>query len=355
MDYLCICCLSQFMNQLAVVNHSHGRVRLAAAKRPVPKADEVLLRVGAVAVCGSEVHQWRGTHSWPVNYPVILGHEFAGTVEEASPGVRGFVAGDRVTCETAAIIDPHSPMTRRGWYHLDPSRKGFGYGVDGAMTSFVSAPARCLHALPPGVTLTQAALTEPCCVAYNAVVHNGDVKPGDRVVVLGPGPIGLLCALMARLEGAEVLVVGLERDRARLAVAEACGFRTTTGDPSGRMPALEADGVVDAAGVSESLRVALHIVRPAGWITKVGWGREPFGHSLDPLVQKNVTLRGSFSHYFPVWQAVLRLMAARQLDVDPLVGGVMPLDKWEEAFEAMHAGQLVKAVLIPEASEEPCN
>ncbi len=340
------------MKQLAVVNHAHGRVRLSAVRCPVPQQDEVLLRVAAVAVCGSEVHQWRGTHSWPVNYPVILGHEFAGTVEEVAAGVQGFAAGDRVTCETAAVIDPQSPMTRRGWYHLDPSRKGFGYGVDGAMTSYISVPARCLHLLPSGVTFTEAALAEPCCVAYNAVVHNGDAKPGDRVVVLGPGPIGLLCALMARLQGAEVIVVGLERDSARLAVAEDCGLETMTGDPSGSM---HADGVIDAAGVSASLRIALHIVRPAGWITKVGWGREPFGHSLDPLVQKNVTLRGSFSHYFPVWQAVLRLMAERKLDVDPLVQGVLPLGRWEEAFEAMHTGQVVKTVLVPEASEEPCN
>ena len=158
MKYLGSRCPIHFMKQLAVVNHSHGRVRLSAAKRPVPKADEVLLRVGAVAVCGSEVHQWKGTHSWPVNYPVILGHEFAGTVEEAAPGLKGFAAGDRVTCETAAVINPRSPMTRRGWYHLDPSRQGFGYGVDGAMTSYVSVPARCLHVLPSGVSLTQAAL-----------------------------------------------------------------------------------------------------------------------------------------------------------------------------------------------------
>jgi alcohol dehydrogenase/L-iditol 2-dehydrogenase len=291
-----------------------------------------------------------GTHSWPVRYPVVLGHEFAGTVAEVGRRVQGFSEGDRVVSETAAVIDPHSPMTRRGLYNLDARRQGFGYGVDGAMTRFVRVPARCLHRLPEALAFDRAALTEPCCVAYNAVVNNADVRPGDRVVVLGPGPIGILCGVMASLQGALVAVVGLGRDRARLAVAEHYGLTAIMGDPSAWANAadgLGADGVIDAAGVSQTLKIALDIVRPAGWICKVGWGPKPFGFSLDPLVQKNVTLRGSFSHTWPVWEAVLGLLAAGRLDVAPLVGGIWPLEDWRDAFESMHSGQIVKAVLKP--------
>ena len=93
--------------------------------------------------------------------------------------------------------------------------------------------------------------------------------------------------------------------------------------------------------------MALDVVRPAGWICKVGWGPEPLGFSLDPLVQKNITLRGSFSHNWPVWEAVLGLLASGQLNVTPLVGGAWPLAAWREAFETMHAGRIVKAVLKP--------
>jgi alcohol dehydrogenase/L-iditol 2-dehydrogenase len=236
-------------------------------------------------------------------------------------------------------------------YNLDPNRKGFGYGVNGAMTRFVRVPARCLHRVPETLAFETACLTEPCCVAYSAVVVNGYVKPGDRIIVLGPGPIGLLCAAMARLQGAQVAVAGLERDRIRLDVAKKYGCDVLTSglsDWAKQADGLGADGVIDAAGVSATLKIAMDTVRPNGWISKVGWGREPLNFSLDPLVQKNVTLKGSFSHNWPIWERVLRLLATKQLDVSPLVGGIWPLEQWQDAFEKMHSGEIVKAVLRPQ-------
>jgi alcohol dehydrogenase/L-iditol 2-dehydrogenase len=340
------------MKSAAVVNFSSAphSVELREFARPVPGAEDVILAVEAVGVCGSDLHQWTGQHSWPVNYPVVLGHEFGGRIAELGAGVRGWSEGDRVVSETAAVIDPASPLSRAGRYNLDPRRKGFGYGVDGAMTRFVRVPARCLHRVPDGLPLEQAALTEPCCVAYNAVIENGRVQPGDRIVVLGPGPIGILCAAMARLAGAEVALVGLERDRVRLDVAKQYGCDVIVGDAAEwarRRDGLGADGVVDAAGVSAALRTALELVRPAGWISKVGWGPQPLNFSLDPLVQKNVTLQGSFSHTWPMWERVLALLASGRLDVRPITGGIWPLAEWHTAFERMHGGEIVKAVLKP--------
>jgi alcohol dehydrogenase/L-iditol 2-dehydrogenase len=340
------------MKSAAVVNFSSAphSVELREFARPVAGAEDVILAVEAVGVCGSDLHQWTGQHSWPVNYPVVLGHEFGGRIAELGAGVRGWAEGDRVVSETAAVIDPGSPLSRAGRYNLDPRRKGFGYGVDGAMTRFVRVPARCLHRVPDGLPLEQAALTEPCCVAYNAVIENGRVQPGDRIVVLGPGPIGILCAAMARLAGAEVALVGLERDRVRLNVAKAYGCDVIVGDATEwawRRDGLGVDGVVDAAGVSAALRTALELVRPAGWISKVGWGPQPLNFSLDPLVQKNVTLQGSFSHTWPMWERVLALLASGRLDVRPITGGVWPLTEWHTAFERMHGGEIVKAVLQP--------
>lgn len=341
------------MKSPAVVNFSSAphSVELREFARPEPGSDDVILAVEAVGVCGSDLHQWAGAHSWPVNYPVVLGHEFGGRIAAVGSGVRGWTEGERVVSETAAVIDPDNPLSREGRYNLDPKRKGFGYGVDGAMTRYVRVPARCLHRVPDGLAIEQAALTEPCCVAYNAVVKHARIEPGDRVVVLGPGPIGILCAAMARLAGAEVALVGLERDRVRLEVARAYGCEVIVGDASAWArvrDGLGADGVVDAAGASAALKTALELVRPGGWISKVGWGPQPLGFSLDMLVQKAVTLQGSFSHNWPIWERVLALLASGRLDVRPITGGVWPLAEWHEAFEQMHDGRIVKAVLRPE-------
>lgn len=168
----------------AVVNYGSEPGSVELREVPIPEIgdEDVLLRVQAVGICGSDVHQWQGSHSWPVNYPCVLGHEFSGEVIQRGARVREFLEGDRVTSETAAVIDPTSPLARTGNYNLDPMRLGFGYGVDGAMTSYVRVPERCLHHLPDGLAFEIAALTEPCCVAYNAVCASSTVKPGDDVI-----------------------------------------------------------------------------------------------------------------------------------------------------------------------------
>ncbi len=335
----------------AVVNYAPepGSVEIREFARPSIGPHEVLVEVGAVGVCGSDLHQWTASHSWPVNYPVVLGHEFSGTVLETGPEVAHWAEGDRVTSETAAIIDEDNPMSRRGLYNLDPTRKGFGYGTDGAMTHYVRVPARCLHRVPEGLPLDHAALTEPCCVGYNAVVRNSRIEPGDRVLVIGPGTIGILCAAVAKLRGGDVAVLGRPSDQNRLEIARryGCTPLTDAADWARQRDGLGADVVIDAAGVSATLKLAIDLVRPAGWITKVGWGPQPLDFSLDPLVQKNVTLQGSFSHHWAIWERVLALLASGQLDVAPIIGGTWPLESWHEAFETMHEGRIVKSLLKP--------
>jgi alcohol dehydrogenase/L-iditol 2-dehydrogenase len=340
----------------AIVNYGREPFSVELRETPVPEIGEhdVLLKVGAVSVCGSDLHQWTGKNGWPVNYPCILGHEFGGTVAKAGSGVQCFKEGDRVVSETAAVIDEASPLSRCGLYNLDPSRRGFGYGVDGAMTEYVRVPERCLHRIPNSLPFTKAALTEPCCVAYNAVCVNGRVRPGDNVLVLGPGPIGLLCAQMAKLSGAgKLIVAGLPADKHRLSVAREIGadvaleggvqeYVASIGDGLG------VDVVIDAAGVSATLQMAMQAVRPAGQIIKVGWGPQPLQFSLDPIVQKNVTLSGSFSHNWPVWERVISMIVSGQINLDPVISRVAPLQDWQECFEKMHAGEYVKAVLTPE-------
>ena len=340
------------MKSAAVVNYApeKGSVEIREIEKPIIGEEDVLLEVANVGVCGSDLHQWTADHSWPVNYPVVLGHEFAGNIVEVGSKIINWKEGDRVVSETAAVIDTNNPMSKIGLYNLDPTRKGFGYGVNGAMTRFVKVPARCLHKVPDEIPFEHACLTEPCCVAYSAVVENTGLKPGDRVIVLGPGTIGILCAAMARLCGAQVAIVGLEADRSRLEIAKQYGCETIIGDATEwafKRDGLGADCVIDAAGSSITLKIAMQLVRPNGKITKVGWGPQPLGFNLDPLVQKNIRLQGSFSHNWPMWERVLALLASGQLNVKPIIGGVWPVTDWHTAFEKMHKGEIVKSILKP--------
>ena len=344
------------MKSLAVVNFSSkpGSVELQEIEYPLFGDDDVIMQVEAVSVCGSDLHQWHGTNSWEVNYPVVLGHEFCGVIKELGKNVKSagkWQVGDRVVTETAAVIDTDSPLSRQGKYNLDPSRKGFGYGVNGGMTRYAKVAARLLHKIPANISFEYAAMTEPCAVAYSATIAPGFVRPGDRIVVYGPGPIGVLCAAMAKLAGAEVALVGLEKDKTRLEIAKSYGCEVIIGDATAwakSVDGLGADGVVDAAGVSASLKNALTVIRPNGWISKVGWGPQPLDFSLDPLVAKNVTLRGSFSHNWPMWERVLRLLESGKLDLKPVLGGVFPMKDWQVAFEKMQSGEILKSVIRPE-------
>jgi len=332
-------------------------VELREVPRPGdPAEDEVLLSTRAVGVCGSEIHQFHNTQSWPVNIPVILGHEFTGVVSALGRNAMGFREGDRVVSETAASICGRCAYCRTGEYNLCPQRRGFGNGMNGAMADWVRVPARCLHRVPDSVSFEKAALTEPCCVAFNATCVHTRIQPGDSVLVLGPGPIGLLCVELAKLAGAGwVGVAGLKQDAARMKVAQALGVNCTLSE--GDEQVIEAvravgDGlgvnvVIDAAGASAALKIAMAAVRPGGQITKVGWGPQPLNFSLDPLVQKAVRLQGSFSHNYAMWESILALVASGKLDPLRLVGRIEAYPNWRVCFEEMASGEIVKAVLKP--------
>jgi len=341
-----------------VVHYALEALAVELRETPVPAVGEedVLLRVGAVGVCGSDVHQYHNSQSWPVRVPVVLGHEFCGTVAEVGARVKGFREGDRVVSETAANICGECLYCRTGKYNLCPRRSGFGSGTHGAMANYVCVPARCLHHIPDVLPFERAALTEPCCVGYNAVAVKSSIRPGDTVLVIGPGPIGLLCAEMSRIAGAGTLIVaGTKQDASRLDVARALGATQTVDIQStnivdymrGIGDGLGADLVIDAAGASAAMKAALEIVRPGGQITKVGWGPQPLNFSLDPLVQKAVRLQGSFSHTFENWEKVVAMLSAGQINLGPVISQVAALDQWKECFDGMYTGKYVKAVLRP--------
>ncbi len=321
-----------------------------------PGPNDVILEVKAAGVCGSDLHMWQENHSWEIRLPLVLGHEFCGLVAAVGNDVTKVKPGDRVACETAAQICNQCSYCLGGAYNLCPGRLGYGALADGAFTRFVTARQEILHAIPEGVPFSHAALTEPVCVAYNALVEKTAImKPGDTVVIQGAGTIGIMALLVTRLRGAsEIIVLGTDVDDHRLGVAAELGASRTLNilqeDPVeyvlSRGDGFGADLVVDCSGVSVALEQAMAMVRPNGLITKIGWGPQPLGFNLDPLVGKAVTLQGSFSHTYNTWERVLGLMGSGQLNLDPVIGGEYPLEDWHSAFEHMESGSNVKSVLV---------
>ncbi|MCF8565573.1 zinc-binding dehydrogenase [Alicyclobacillus tolerans] len=341
----------------AVVNFSGGRGNVELRDVPVPEIGphDVLLKVKGAGVCGSDLHMYHDIQGFPVKRPVTLGHEFSGIVADVGSEVKGFQVGDRVVSETPAYVCGVCIYCRTGQYNLCPDRRGFGVLEDGAMAEYVKTRDAIVHKIPDGVSFEKAALTEPCCVAYNAVAHHSRIRPGDYVVVFGPGPIGLLCVQIAKLfSPGQLTIVGTQRDKNRLEVAKQFGADTVIvaeeqdvvqevlsyGDGFGP------DLVLDAVGISITLKQAIDVVRPAGQITKIGWGPAPVDFSLDPLIQKAARLQGSFSHNYPMWEKVLLMMAKGEIDPLPM-SKVYSMENWKEAFDEMDSLQHAKSVLVP--------
>ena len=345
------------MKAVVLYRQEEGCVDVRDMPRPTIGPDEVLVEVETCGICGSEIHIYHNQVSYRLQPPLILGHEFAGLIVERGEAVRGFQVGDRVTAETHAYVCGHCRFCRAGDYNVCPQRRSFGFTANGAFARYVAVRQAILHHVPANVSLEQAALTEPLCVAYNALVEKSRLCPGDLVAVLGPGPIGLFCVQVARLLGAGTIVVsGTAQDRERLELARTLGadlvVNAQEDDPVRRVLDLSqgvgADLVVDAAGPPATLRQSLAMVRRNGQITKIGWGPEPVNLSLDPIIEKVVTLQGSFSHTWQTWERCLALMAQGRLQTAPLISARWPLHRWREAFEAIEGQRAVKILLDPE-------
>ncbi|GAB1360508.1 zinc-binding dehydrogenase [Porphyromonadaceae bacterium] len=346
------------MTMKALINFASepGSVEIRNVEMPEVKPGMVMIRVRAVGVCGSDIHQWSGAVSYPVRYPVTLGHEFAGEVVEVGTGVSDWVSGDRVVCETAAFICGKCVYCRTGNYHHCPKRKGFGALIDGAMAEYIVVREGILHRIPNELSFPEAALCEPACVAYNAVIEKIRVNPGDGVVVIGPGPIGAFCLQMAKLVTPGFLVlIGLSKDRKRMeALDRSIGIdRMIYSDEEDPIAALSTMGdglgahaVIDAIGLGITLKQSMALVRPLGKIVKIGWDEKNPISSIDPLIAKGATLQGTFSHTWDMWERVLLLASKKKLDL-ATVGTCFSMDNWQSGFSKMRELDIIKAVVEP--------
>jgi len=326
---------------------------------PLVAPDEVLVRVAAVAICGSDVHGYTGSTGRRIP-PIIMGHEASGVVEAVGRDVPGWIPGSRVTFDSTVYCNV-CPECRRGRINLCEARQILGvsppaFRRHGAMAEFVAVPHWVLHRLPDGLTFEEAALVEPAAVAMHAA-RITPIAPGDTVIVVGAGAIGLLAMQAARIRGAGTVVVIDVRDE-RLAVAGRLGgdvvINSETGDPRDAMRTATgrptANVVLEAVGIQQTVQLATDLAAPGGNLTLIGNVQPSIEQNLQAIVGKELTIRGSAASAGE-YPTCIDFIAAGRLQVKPLISRVMPLADGQAAFDSLRRGEpgLLKIVLLPEA------
>ncbi|WP_396333911.1 zinc-binding dehydrogenase [Burkholderia anthina] len=320
----------------------------------VDAADDVIVEVAAAGVCGSDLHiyDWSGGYDFLTSaMPVTIGHEFAGIVVAHGRDAGPLAIGQRVVVipSVECNVCEHCVAGR-----LDDcrDRRGIGMLRDGAFTQFVKVPARNCLPLPDGFDLSVAALCEPLSIALSAV-ETGDLRAGDKVLVLGPGSIGQAIALLAEQRGAQVVVAGYD-DEQRLAGMRALGIERTV-DLKHQSPAAAAvlvgadafDIVIDAAGVQSAIDSGLAVLRASGVLVMCGIHANRVTFDGAHFVRMRHQIRGTYRATRRTWRTVVEFAIANEARVARLISHRVPLSDALASFELAKSKVCGKIMLIP--------
>lgn len=323
-----------------------GNVALLERPEPVPGPGQALVEVTGAGVCGTDLHIVDDEYGNAP--PVTMGHEVAGRVAQVGAGVDPEWQGQPVVCETYLSTCGHCDPCRDGRPNLCPQRQSIGSMRDGAFASHVLVAAQGLHRVPDGLDPRVAALCEPLACVANCLCDPGAVDPGDRVLVTGPGAMGLLAAQVARAAGGDVLVVGTPADTVRLEVAAALGFATAATTEQSAIDGFGPDVTVECSGSAAAVATCLNAVRRGGGHVQVGLAGKPVTVPLDLVCFREVVVTSGFASTPRSWRRALQLLTTGRVVLDPLVTEVAPLADWERVFAATRAAQGLKFVFDPQ-------
>lgn len=341
------------MQAVVKTQRGPGHVALREVPEPQARAGQVKIAVGAAGICGTDLHIVKGQFPcWP---PVTLGHEFAGTVAAVGEGVGGLAVGHPVVAETPAVWCGGCRYCRSGHFLMCAAKRSIGYGVDGAFASHIVVPAGTVHRLPAEMGLEAAAVCEPAACAVRAVCERGRVAAGDRVLVTGAGPIGLLVMQAARAQGARVCLTGTRADARRLQTARDLGAdlvvdvdREDLGEALAAFAGPDgADWAFECAGAPPALETCLQALRRQGCLVQVGLFGRPFENAYEQVAMKELTVLGSYGAVHSSWRRAVALIAEGRIRTRPLITAVLPLARWEEAFRRAEGRDGVKFLLRP--------
>lgn len=342
----------------ALVLSDYRKFTLTTVPEPAIAPDEVLLRVAACGICGSDVHGYDGASGRRIP-PIIMGHEAAGTIAAVGSAVTGWAVGQAVTFDSTLFCGRCS-YCQREEVNLCDNRQVFGvscgeYRRDGAFAEYLAVPQRVLYALPPTLPFAQAAMIEAVSVALHAV-SVAEFRAGETALVIGAGMIGTLTVQALRVAGARTILAA-DPDTSRLAMAGRSGAHTLI--EAGRQNTAQAvlatvpggvDHVFEAVGAGDTVATAVASVRKGGTVTLVGNIAATVELPLQAVVTRQIRLQGSAASAGEYPRAI-KLLATRQIDVDPLISAVAPLGEGARYFERLHSREanLMKIVLTPNA------
>lgn len=330
-----------------------GFVELRDVVDRAPECNQVKVEVKVTGICGSDLHVYHDTINYRIRTPVVMGHEFSGVVVDRGSEVTGVEVGDRVTGEPSVYICGRCPYCLSEHYNLCPDRRVLGYWHDGSFAPYCNATF--VHRLPDSVGFEAGALTEllACCV--HTVIEQAGVSAADFVAVTGPGPVGLLSAMVAMAEGGTVLLCGTSRDGERLKLASELGVEHVVNveadDPLKRVQELTqgygADVVVECSGAAPGIDLALDLVRKRGKVAQMGLPGKPVEVDFEKVAYKELQVSGGVGQRRPAWERSLKLMELGVIEAESLVSHDLPLADWARGFEMMEKQEAVKVLLRP--------
>ncbi|MCZ4077153.1 NAD(P)-dependent alcohol dehydrogenase [Rhodococcus sp. H36-A4] len=326
-------------------------IRLESRPVPSPAADEVLVQVTAVGVCGSDAHYYRegriGDHV--VNGPLVLGHEAAGVIVGVGCSVADTRIGQRVSIEPQRP-DPTSSQSRAGRYNLCPSMEFFATPpIDGALAEYVLIQSAFAHSVPDEISDEAAALFEPLSVGI-ASAQKARITAGSSVLIAGAGPVGLVTAQVARAFGATTIIVSdIAPDRREN--AKKFGATRLIDPMTEDVRTLDVDAFIDASGAPRAVVDGIHAVRPAGTVVLVGMGASDYALPISLIQNRELVLTGVF-RYANTWPIARELVLSGRVDLDSMVTGRFDLAHVEDALNADALPGSIKAVVIPSSHKE---
>ena len=326
-------------------------IRLEERPVPIPAADEVLVQVTAVGVCGSDAHYYRegriGDHI--VNGPLVLGHEAAGVIVAVGASVADTRIGQRVSIEPQRP-DPTSAQSRAGRYNLCPAMEFFATPpIDGALAEYVLIQSVFAHSIPDEISDEAAALFEPLSVGI-ASAQKARITPGSSVLIAGAGPVGIVTAQVARAFGATEVIVS-DIDSTRRVNASRLGATHVLDPLTDDVRSLEVDAFIDASGAARAVVDGIHAVRPAGTVVLVGMGGSDYALPISLIQNRELVLTGVF-RYANTWPIARELVLSGLVDLDSMVTARFDLAHVEDALNADKIAGSIKAVVIPGLSKE---